>query len=202
MITNIATDSIKTAKYNPKARVEQISQLVKSIKEYGIIIPLVVDADKNLIDGHRRLASAKKLKLEKVPTILMDSKISKDKAYEIVNGTSKKLTSKDWIYIHINGGSVPARILGQINIIEEIVGADGLKKLGYLSCSYRVMDVAYRIRKYCHDNTEAFLKRTVFWIANNGMTFAVRRAMENKIKKEVIARAIALNKPLKIKYDL
>lgn len=201
MITQIRTSEIKTAKYNPKMRAEQIAPLVKSIKEFGIIIPLVVDADKNLIDGHRRLASAVRLKLEKVPTIQMDPKISKDKAYEIVNATSKKLTAKDWIYIHVNGGSVPRKPLNQINLLEELVGPDHLKKLGAIGASYRVLDYAYRIRKYCHDTSETFLKKAVLWLAYNNMSFAVRRAMDARVKKEVITRAIAVNRPLKLKYE-
>lgn len=198
----ILTSEIKTAKYNPKSRAELIGPLVKSIKEFGIIIPLIVDSEKNLIDGHRRLASAKKLKLEKVPVIQIDSKLSKDKAYEVINTNSKKITNKDFIYIHVNGGSVPSRVLGQINLIEEIVGTDGLKKLGDRGVSYRVLDVAYRIRKYCRDSNETFLKKTVFWLGFHNMSFAVRRAMEQGVKKDVISRAIATNRPLKVKYDV
>lgn len=202
MVTeNILTSDIKPAKYNPKKRIEQIGPLVKSIKEFGIIVPLIIDADKNLIDGHRRLESAKKLKLTKVPVIRMDSKVAKDKAYEIVNGTSKRLVSGDWIYIHINGGSVPTRILNQINLISEIIGVDGLKKLGNMSASYRILDVAYRIRKYCHKaDNQNFLIKTIFWIADNKMGFSVRRAMEARVSRDIIERAIAVNRPLKPTY--
>lgn len=198
---HLKPSEIKTAKYNPRKREDLIGPLIKSIKEFGIIVPLIVDAEHNLIDGHRRLASAKKLKMEKVPCLQVDSKLSKDKAYEIINTHSKKITNKDFIFIHVNGGSVPNRALNQINLIEEIVGADKLKKLGEIGTSYRILDYAYRIRKYCHDDSESFLKKVVLWLAFHNMSFAVRRAMDTRVKKEVIARAIAVNRPLKIKYE-
>lgn len=197
----ILTSVIKPAKYNPKGRAEHVNQLTKSIKEFGIIMPLIIDGDKNLIDGHRRLASAKKLKLEKVPVIQMDSKLSKDKAYEIINTTSKKISNHDLIFIHINGGSIPRRALIQIQQLEEIVGADGLKKLGERGATYTVLKYALSVRKYCGEKSDLFLKKTVFWLVYHKMIYAVRRAMEGNVKKDTIHRAISSNRPLKIKYE-
>lgn len=196
----VLTSSINPAKYNPKGRTEHVNQLTKSIKEHGIIIPLIIDSNKNLIDGHRRLASAKALKLDKVPVIKMDSKLSKDKAYEIINSTSKKISNHDLIFIYVNGGSVPKRALNQITQLEEIVGSEGLKKLGERGATYTVLKYAWIVRKYCGETSDSFLKKTVFWLIDNKMIYAVRRAMEAKAKKDVISKAIALGRPLKIKY--
>ena len=55
---------------------EQLAQLAKSIKEYGIIEPLIVRINDNdefeLIAGERRLRAAKMAGLDKVPIILKD----------------------------------------------------------------------------------------------------------------------------------
>jgi hypothetical protein len=197
----ILTSELKSAKYNPKTRVEQIAPLLRSIKEFGIIVPLIVDDENNLIDGHRRLASAKKLKLEKVPVVRIDNAITKDKAFEIVNTNLKKISAKDMIYIYLNGGTVSNRVMNHIIKIEEVVGADGLKKLSNQNASYRIMDVAWRVRKYCQQgNNDTFLKRVIFWLADNSMTFPVRRAMEAKVSRDTIQKAIAVNRPLKVTY--
>lgn len=196
----IPTTSVRVAKYNPKARSEQIKALVTSIKEYGIIMPLIVDSKNNLIDGHRRLASAKKLKMDKVPVIQMNGNLSKDKAYEIINSTSRKISNHDLIYIHINGGSIPTRVLKQIKQLEEIVGLDGLRRLGDIGATYTVLKYAMVVRKYCKEKSDAYLKKVVFWLVENKMIYAVRRAMESRVKKEVIANAISSNRPLKIEY--
>lgn len=197
----ILTSAIKPAKYNPKGRAEHVNQLTKSIKEFGIIMPLVVDADNNLIDGHRRLASAKFLKLAKVPVIQLDSKMSKDKAYEVINSTSKKISNHDFIFIYINGGSIPKRAIVKIEQLKEIVGEEGLKKLGDHGATYTVLNYAWMVRKYCGETSDAFLKKVVFWLVYHKMIYATRRAMEGKVKKEVIQRAISSNRPLKVKYE-
>jgi hypothetical protein len=197
----ILVSSIIPAKYNPKQRTDNIGQLMKSIKDHGIIMPLIIDSNNNLIDGHRRLASAKALKIAKVPVIQMDSKLTKDKAFEIINSTSKKISNHDLIFIHVNGGSIPKRALNKINQLEELVGKDGLKRLGERGATYTVLNYAWIVRKYCGESSDNFLKKTVFWLIDNKMIYAVRRAMEGKVKKDVISRAINLNRPLKIKYE-
>jgi ParB family chromosome partitioning protein len=55
---------------------DEISKLAESIKQKGIIEPLVVienDSKYQLIAGHRRLMAAKEAKLEKVPVIIRDA---------------------------------------------------------------------------------------------------------------------------------
>lgn len=197
----IQTSKIKPAKYNPKARTEKLNGLIKSIKEHGIIIPLIIDSENNLVDGHRRLESAKKLKLETVPTIQIKKDIPKDLAYEIVNTNAKRLATGDYIYIHLNGGTIPRKILTQIDMLSEIVGEEGLNRLAKVSASYRIADYANRVVKYCHNKQENFLKRTIFWLAENRMSFSVRRAMENRVKHDIIEKAIAANRPLKPTYQ-
>lgn len=196
----LETSKIKPAKYNPKSRTEKLNGLVKSIKEHGIIIPLIVDSENNLVDGHRRLASAKLLKMEKVPTIKIENKISKDLAYEVVNTNAKRISPGEYIFIHLNGGSVPRIVLNQIELMTELVGEDGVKKLGDIGASWRILDAAYRVAKYCHNLDNKFRKKIVFWLAFNKMTFQVRRAMDQRVNNEIIKKAIALNRPLKVKY--
>lgn len=47
----------------------QISQIAKSIEEFGFLNPILIDDEKVLIAGHARLEAAKSLGLAKVPTI-------------------------------------------------------------------------------------------------------------------------------------
>lgn len=196
----IQTSKIKPAKYNPKSRTEKLNGLMKSIQEHGIIIPLIIDSDNNLVDGHRRLESAKKLKIETVPTIQIKKGLAADLAYEVVNTNAKRLSTGDYIYIHLNGGTIPRKILMQINILSDIIGDDGMQRLSKVGASYRIADYAYRVVKYCNNKQENFLKRTIFWLAENKMSFSVRRAMENRVKHDVIEKAIAANRPLKPTY--
>jgi DNA modification methylase len=50
---------------------EQVAQLAASIREFGFTNPVLVDEQNNLIAGHGRLLAARKLKLDKVPAVVV-----------------------------------------------------------------------------------------------------------------------------------
>jgi ParB-like nuclease domain len=47
----------------------QVAQIAGSIKEFGFLIPVLVDGASGIIAGHGRVLAARKLGMEKVPTI-------------------------------------------------------------------------------------------------------------------------------------
>ena len=74
-------------KGNPRVHSElQIERLVNSLKEFGFTNPVLIDDTGNVIAGHGRIAAAKKIGLETVPTITL-SHLSEDqrKAYIIAD---------------------------------------------------------------------------------------------------------------------
>jgi len=50
---------------------EQVAQIAGSIKEFGFTNPVLLNPDKTIIAGHGRVMAARKLGLEKVPTITL-----------------------------------------------------------------------------------------------------------------------------------
>ena len=72
----IVMRAINTLKpYENNARVhspKQIRQLAKSIKNFGFIEPILVDAKGMIIAGHGRVEAAKLLGMTTVPTICID----------------------------------------------------------------------------------------------------------------------------------
>lgn len=69
----MAIKDIKPFERNAKKHDEkQIKNVMQSIKNYGIVQPLVVDKDNVLIIGHCRLIASKRLKMDKVPVVKMD----------------------------------------------------------------------------------------------------------------------------------
>ena len=57
---------IRNAKKHDKT---QIDNVAASIKEFGIVQPIVVDKDNNIIIGHCRALACKKLKIKEVPVV-------------------------------------------------------------------------------------------------------------------------------------
>jgi len=83
---------------NPRTHTDnQVIQLASSIKEFGFNNPILIDESKVVIAGHGRLAAAKKLGLETVPTITLTGLTdAQRKAYVIADN---KLTENSrWDY--------------------------------------------------------------------------------------------------------
>ena len=51
---------------------KQIEKLVKSIQQFGMVTPIIIDKDFTIIAGHGRVEALKKIGMTKVPTILLD----------------------------------------------------------------------------------------------------------------------------------
>ncbi len=78
-ILKVSPDKIEVNPMQPRKKFgeQEMQELVESIKQYGIIQPLIVskkDGNFELIAGERRLRAAKILNLETVPVIIREAK--------------------------------------------------------------------------------------------------------------------------------
>ncbi|MDD3587867.1 MAG: ParB N-terminal domain-containing protein [Thermoguttaceae bacterium] len=82
---------------NPRNIEKAIDPVAASIKEYGFLQPIVVDADMVIIVGHVRYHAAKKLGLAKVP-VLVASNLTPDqvKAYRIADNKAGEIAEWDF----------------------------------------------------------------------------------------------------------
>jgi ParB/RepB/Spo0J family partition protein len=68
MSTSIAVKDVKVRKdFNPRQELQGVTELADSMKLIGVLVPILLDSDGYLVDGHRRLAAAKKAKLTDIP---------------------------------------------------------------------------------------------------------------------------------------
>lgn len=51
---------------------EQVAQIAASIREFGFLNPIIIDADNGIIAGHGRVLAAQKLKLKDVPCVRVE----------------------------------------------------------------------------------------------------------------------------------
>jgi ParB-like chromosome segregation protein Spo0J len=51
---------------------KQVRQIADSIRVFGFNVPVLVDADLNLVAGHGRLLACRELGMSEVPTICLD----------------------------------------------------------------------------------------------------------------------------------
>lgn len=202
-LQRLSTSVLIPAIYNPKIRTgkKELKSLLSSVKEFGIMYPILVDSKKRIIDGHRRLECAKILKLKTVPTFTSDSKLSNDKCYEMVNTTSRKMSPNEMIYVYINGGKVSKVVEKQIKQLKETVGLTELKRLGNSYVSISIFYTGKRIANYCNQSaSKEFIKSAILWTIKHKMTYQVRKAMEDGISIVTLKNKIAANQPLKYEW--
>ena len=57
---------------NPRNNDDAVDAVASSIKNFGFKVPIVIDGQNEIINGHTRLKAAKKLGLNEVPVIIAD----------------------------------------------------------------------------------------------------------------------------------
>lgn len=71
-INLINIDEFKEYKNNAKIHNDyQLDLIARSIQEFGFINPVLIDEEKNVIAGHGRIEAAKRLKIEKLPALII-----------------------------------------------------------------------------------------------------------------------------------
>ena len=74
---------------------EQVAQIAASIKEFGWTNPILVDGTNGIIAGHGRLLAARKLGMDKVPTIEL-AHLSDTQKKALIIADNKLALNSDW----------------------------------------------------------------------------------------------------------
>jgi hypothetical protein len=64
------TPNSQNARKHPK---QQIRQIAASIKQFGFVVPILIDRTDGIIAGHARAEAGKLLEIQEVPTILLEN---------------------------------------------------------------------------------------------------------------------------------
>ena len=72
-IQYVEIEKLKRYEQNAKIHTEkQIKKLVSSMKQFGVVTPILVDKDFTVIAGHGRLEAFEKLQIKKVPVVMLE----------------------------------------------------------------------------------------------------------------------------------
>ncbi|MBQ6730461.1 MAG: ParB N-terminal domain-containing protein, partial [Bacilli bacterium] len=79
-------DAIIPYENNPRDNDNSVDAVIESIKNFGFLVPIVIDKDNVLVAGHTRIKALKKMGIKQVPCILAD-KLNEDqiKAYRLAD---------------------------------------------------------------------------------------------------------------------
>ena len=95
-VTYMDTDSLIPYANNPRLNDNAVDAVAASIKEFGFKVPIVVDGDNVIINGHTRLKAAHKLGLKQVPVIVADDLTPEQvKAFRLADNKTSELAEWD-----------------------------------------------------------------------------------------------------------
>lgn len=83
-ISNIPVGNLNPAAYNPRKISRQMLKSLKAtIKEFGMVDPLIVNKDMTIIGGHQRFKACLELGFTEMPCVVLDLTKSKEKALNL-----------------------------------------------------------------------------------------------------------------------
>jgi len=83
-VVNIGTEKLKLSGYNPRSISEdQFNKLKESIKEFGLVKPIIINKDYTIIGGHQRYRVAKRLNFKELPCVIVDLSKEKEKVLNL-----------------------------------------------------------------------------------------------------------------------
>jgi ParB family chromosome partitioning protein len=85
-----------TIKYRIRKNLGDLSQLMESLKKYGLMNPIIINRNNELIAGHRRLEAARNLGWKTIPVLVLDREADAEKLeIEIEENTQRKELTTD-----------------------------------------------------------------------------------------------------------
>ncbi len=96
-IINKKVSEIIPYEKNPRKNDRAVDIVIKSIKEFGFKVPIILDNDNVIIAGHTRLKAAIKLGLDEVPVIMAEElKPEQVKAFRLMDNKSHEYSGWNW----------------------------------------------------------------------------------------------------------
>lgn len=101
-VTYMDTDSLIPYANNPRLNDNAVDAVAGSIKEFGFKVPIVVDGENVIINGHTRLKAAHKLGLKQVPVIVADDLTPEQvKAFRLADNKTNEFAEWDIVKLNI-----------------------------------------------------------------------------------------------------
>lgn len=96
-IVNKNINELKAYENNPRNNREAIQYVIKSIKEFGFKVPIVIDTNNVIVSGHTRYEASKQLGLEEVPCVVIDDLNEQQvNAFRIADNKVAERAEWDW----------------------------------------------------------------------------------------------------------
>ena len=123
-VTYMDVDSLIPYANNPRLNDNAVDAVAASIKEFGFKVPIVVDSENVIINGHTRLKAAHKLGLKEVPVIVADDLTpGQVKAFRLADNKTSELAEWDMGKLDIELGEIDDLDMSSFGF-DDVTGGD------------------------------------------------------------------------------
>ena len=122
--------TIRHTPYNPASRTKEgkkLTKTIQAIQRYGLVYPILITSDRDVIDGNRRLAACRTLGHKMIECIVCE--LDRDEAFSMINTTAIPIGGKGWLEIGLGGGYMDDNLRKQYDELSDLVGGYGIKLL-------------------------------------------------------------------------
>lgn len=121
-IQNIPLADIHPYARNPRKNDEAVKNVAASIREFGFLVPLVIDAGHEIVAGHTRYKAAQSLGMKEVPCVIADE-LTEDqiKAFRLADNKVGEMAAwdMDLLPLELAGIMLPMTDFGFETISDE-----------------------------------------------------------------------------------
>lgn len=96
-IINIPITEIKPYRKNPRKNDHAVDAVAASIREFGFLVPMVIDKNNEIVCGHTRYKAAKSLGMKEVPCVIAEELTpTQIKAFRLADNKVSELAGWDF----------------------------------------------------------------------------------------------------------
>jgi H2-forming N5,N10-methylenetetrahydromethanopterin dehydrogenase-like enzyme len=180
---------VQEASFNPKGRstFAKCRGLMESIRENGVMSPILVTSKLEIGDGHRRFWSSKELGMNEV-TVRVIENMTAEEIYKNANGHSIRTNGNETLRVYLEkAAACPDGAWEKLNKAEQRFGTELMRFVADNGGSLVTLTVTKRILDYCGKSYSVINASTVAkWLLFKKATDNARWAMQLRLPGDVI----------------
>lgn len=126
----VPISTIRFTPYNPSARTKEgakLAELRRQLEQYGMVCPVVINRDRDLIDGNRRATVWRDMGRASIECLVVDH--DANELFRDINTSASPLGGKGWLEMAHKGGKLTPARHKQYQELIALVGSWGVDLL-------------------------------------------------------------------------
>ena len=204
-LVNVNVSSIKGSPFNPTIRTDRTTTKYKSlrtsIRNMGILSPVLITSDNTLIDGNRRFNVAKELGYEVIPAVMHNNNSPQmfDRYFLETNEHDMSINGAQYLERYLNGAVVPVAILRTIEKLKEVGGRSFLQRIANEQKSPNTYWITISMfRRYTM--RKDLDKKLIYFMFNVESPYKVKYHINNYIPIDILVSAVKNGEKVTLDY--